>query len=139
MCALSDSRPAAVIDIEKEGKLTGKVTARLQCERPGAAALIAVEQAEKDGEKLGPGRMASHISDAVDAGTNLATGLEGVISMLDRIVKVGDIIAEVRICYKCKDLADHSAGSPVCKDGVVYLDLSISGICLSYLCGLQQE
>jgi hypothetical protein len=49
--------------------------------------------------------MTSHISDAVEAGTkmNLAMGLEGVISLLDRIIKVGDAIAEVRICCKCRD------------------------------------
>jgi hypothetical protein len=99
MCALSDGRPAAVIDIEKDGKLAGQVTVRLQCEGFGAAAFIAAGQAEKDGEKLAPGRMTSQ----VDTGTNLAMGLEGVISLLARIIKVCDAIAEVRICCKGRD------------------------------------
>ncbi|KAJ6530579.1 WD40-repeat-containing domain protein [Mycena capillaripes] len=94
LCATKD---AAVIDIEREGKLTGKLNVRLQCEGLGAAASIAVEQAKKDSQKLAPGQMTSHISDAVEAGAkvDLATGLEGVISLLDRITKIGDAIAEV--------------------------------------------
>jgi hypothetical protein len=95
---LSDDRPAAVIDIEKEGKPTGKLTVRLQRKEFGAAASLAVEQAKKDTEKLAPGKMTSHISDTVEAGVkvDLATGLQGVISLLDHITTIGDVIAEVR-------------------------------------------
>ncbi|KAJ7911662.1 hypothetical protein B0H13DRAFT_2191460, partial [Mycena leptocephala] len=91
------SKDAAIIDIEKEGKLTGKLTVHLQCEDLVAAASIAVEQAKNDNEKLAPGQMTFHISDTVEAGAkvDLATGLEAVISLLDRITKIGDAIAEV--------------------------------------------
>ncbi|KAF7339132.1 WD40 repeat-like protein [Mycena venus] len=94
---LCTSKDAVVIDIEKEGKLTGKLTVRLQCEELQAVASIAVKQAKNDSEKLAPGQMTLHISDTVEAGAKVdfATGLEGVISLLDRITKIGDAIAEV--------------------------------------------